>query len=238
MVFRSTNMTLTAVNTGDILSNIENLLQFYHGKAGESLFEVWERGDARGDSITPSTYSDSYRIYILGELRRLLGAPGAGTLLSLGCGNATVEAELVANGYDVLAVDALEEAVRLASKKGVTAVKVDVESWIPTSKWDVIYADGLFGHLYDPNGGLQPILTRIRSWLTPDRGTLVVSNDAPRDSNCDAKPAPGVPDFHWLSTALIESEARKAGFARVSTSSFVYDRPISGPRSRAIVIAA
>jgi hypothetical protein len=34
----------------------------------------------------------------------------AGGLLSLGCGNAAVEAEVVRRGYDVLAIDAMPEA--------------------------------------------------------------------------------------------------------------------------------
>ncbi|MET8997212.1 methyltransferase domain-containing protein [Amycolatopsis sp. NPDC004169] len=219
------------------MSDIEGLRAFYDSAVGESIFDVWERGGARGDSITPSTFSDSYRAHIGAVLRDRLGAPGSASLLSIGCGNAVVEAELARAGYEVLAVDALDEAVRLAEGKGLRAVKADVATWEPGRRWDVVYADGLLGHLYDAEAGLQPILTRVRSWLAGPRGTLVVSNDAPK-CGLDAEPAPGVPGFHWLSNGLLEAEAKRAGFDEVSSSAFVYERPISGPRERAIVVAA
>ena len=219
------------------MTDVGKLRSFYNGHAGESLFAVWERGAARGDSITPSTYSSSYREHILALLRDRLGHPGDRSLLSIGCGNAVVEADLARDGYDVLAVDALDQAVTLANAKGVSAIRADVETWTPTSTWDVVYADGLLGHLYREEEGLTRILRRIRSWLTPKNGHLIISNDAPR-GKADAEPAPGVPDFFWLSPSLLEAEAKHAGFDEVSTSRFVYDRPLSGPRDRAIVVAA
>jgi len=46
-----------------------------------------------------------------------------------------------------------------------------------------------------------------------------------------------VPGFYWLSEGWIAGELKRAGFKRVSTASIVYRRPLTGPRSRAIITA-
>jgi hypothetical protein len=50
-------------------------------------------------------------------------------------------------------------------------------------------------------------------------------------------PANGVPGFHWLSASLLADEIRAAGFAPSSAGEFVYERPLSGPRRRAVLTA-
>ncbi|HEX4811575.1 MAG TPA: class I SAM-dependent methyltransferase [Nonomuraea sp.] len=208
----------------------------------QSIFHVWEDGGAKGDSVTPSTYSTAYREWMVDRLRELVrenGVPANGTpaLLSVGCGNAAVEAALVADGYTVLGVDALDEAVALARKKGVRAVRADVLSWTPPGgTCPVIYADGLLGHLYDPVTGVRPALERFRSWLPPSGGTLLISNDGPR-TGAEVEPHPEVPGFAWLSSSFLCRQAKEAGFDDVSSSLFTYERPISGPRDRVIVTA-
>src|SRR5262245_4666692 len=122
------------------ITNHSDLTNFYlkncDGKS--SLFEIWEAGGARGDSVTPSTYSPQYRDWMRDKLAVEAHRNG-GRLLSLGCGNAAVEAELVRQGVSVLAVDALEEAVVLARRKGVDAVCADIFEWEPAQTWPVIY---------------------------------------------------------------------------------------------------
>lgn len=203
----------------------------------QSIFHVWEGGGAKGDSVTPSTYSAAYRQWMVTRLRELFAENGSPALLSVGCGNAAVEAELAAAGCTVLGVDALEEAVTLARSKGVDVVCADVLAWTPPAgPWPVIYADGLLGHLYEPDTGVRPALKRFRSWLPPDGGTLVISNDGPR-TDADVEPHPEVPGFAWLSPAYLCRQAKEAGFDDVSSSLFTYDRPLSGPRDRVIVTA-
>jgi hypothetical protein len=212
----------------------EDLQNFYLStEYDEALFEVWERGEARGDSTTPSVCSPEYRAWMLGRLRTALGGDTRHSLLSLGAGNAFIERILVEEGYDVLAVDFLQDAVDLALRATVPAIREDIRSWDPGSRWDVVYADGLLGHLYGGEGGCTEILARMRSWLSVP-GVLVVSNDAP-PSNAGAAPAPGVNGFNWLSIPLLVQEMRDAGFDSVEAADFWYDRPISGPRRRAIV---
>ncbi|MGH3345115.1 MAG: class I SAM-dependent methyltransferase [Carbonactinosporaceae bacterium] len=186
--------------------------------------------------MTPSTYSDSYRNWMEELLSKFLDASDGSRLLSVGCGNAAIEASLVAQGYRVLGVDALEEAVALARSKGVDATCADVLTWSPPpGPWTLLYADGVFGHLHDPADGLQPVLRRFRSWLPAD-GVLVISNDGPRGAS-DIEPHPDVPGFVWLSRSYLREQVKEAGFQDVSCALFTYERPVSGPRERVIITA-
>lgn len=223
------------------VKNQDDLVRFYVQKntGKPSLFHVWEDGGSRGDSVTPSTYSEQYRTWMADKLVAELDRNGGG-LLSLGCGNGAVEAEVVRRGYRVDAIDAMSEAVELARQKGVDAVRADIYQWAPERTWSVAYIDGVLGHLYDPATGLSPVLSRIRSWLAPEPGsmsgvgTLVASNDAPKTESRTQK-APGVDGFYWLSANFIRDEATEAGFGDAKTDEFRYHRPVSGERVRAIV---
>lgn len=220
------------------MADLDQLRQFYVDttRDGENLFDTWERGGARGDSVTPSTYSVEYRRWmcdlLLGHLKT---RPGG--VVSIGSGNAPIESALVEAGHRVLAVDVFPEAVALARRKGVEAVLADVRAWSPPpGAWTVVYADGVMGHLYDPQVGLAPVLTDIRSWLAPHKGVLVISNDRP-PTLADVQPAPGVPGFYWLSEQLLRKQAEAAGFDEVSCATFAYQRPLSGLRERAVLTA-
>ncbi|WP_243653218.1 class I SAM-dependent methyltransferase [Pseudonocardia endophytica] len=215
---------------------MRRLTEFYLSRdaSGRNLFEIWESGDARGDSITPATCDEGYRRWMRRRLGELLAGPEEG-LLSVGAGNAAIEVDVLAAGHRVMAVDVIAEAVDLARSKGLEAEVGDVREWRPAEQWSVVYADGLLGHVYDPAQGLAPVLGHVRSWLRPG-GALVLSNDRPPTDD-PSVPAGGVPGFHWLSTHCIRDAAEEAGFVGIECTEFVYERPVSGPRTRAIVVA-
>jgi SAM-dependent methyltransferase len=220
------------------MQNLDDLRTYYLRDTFErgTLFDVWEEGRAWGDSVTPSTYSPAYRAWIVKKVMRYIDPNAKTPILSLGCGNAVVEAELRRRRCEVLAVDALAEAVALARRKGVDAVVGDVMAWEPPHRrWRVIYADGLLGHVYEPTTGRLPVLQRARQWLAPDVGVIVLSNDAPPEGR-DISPAPGVPGFHWLSTRFIAERLQDAGLHVLSAEEFPYERPHSGERRRAVVV--
>jgi SAM-dependent methyltransferase len=223
--------------------DIASLRAFYLDKINgkQTIFHIWDDGGAFGDSVTPSTYSGPYRVWMRDLLRKFLDESvdegGSPALLSVGCGNAVIEAELVATGYRVLAVDALQEAVSLAKEKGVEAICADVLAWTPPrTDWSVVYADGLLGHLYDPAEGVQHVLSRLRSWMPRSNGVLVISNDGPR-TNTDVESHPDVPGFAWMSGSYLHAQAEAAGFRDVWTTWFSYERPLSGSRDRVVVTA-
>jgi SAM-dependent methyltransferase len=220
------------------MTNIDQLRTFYLCDGGQelSLFDIWEGGAANGDSVTPSTYSVKYRQWMVKFLCDVLARTKPPTLLSVGCGNAFVEADVARAGYDVLCVDVLEEAVDIARRKGLNARHADVSTWVPeVGRWGVVYADGLLAHLYDQEDGLRPILKHLHGWIAPGTGILVISNDSARDG-LDAQPAPGVP-AHWLSADYLTAQCREAGFDDVQSTIYTYNRPLSGPRDRAIITA-
>ena len=221
------------------MQDLEELRSFYLDDAlhGRSLFDIWERGEAWGDSVTPSTYSPAYREWMLAKLEACLADSGGDSVLGVGCGNAIIEAELERRGRSVLAIDVLPEAVEIARDKGVDAVVADATTWDPPHRnWHVVYTDGLLGHLYDAETECHTILKRLHSWVEPRRGRLVVSNDAALDSD-GVQSAAGVAGFHWLSTRYISGRLRSAGYEICQADEFIYHRPLSGPRRRAIVTA-
>lgn len=221
-------------------SQLDSLADFYlpHCQGQPNLFEIWEDGGARGDSVTPATHSARYQAWMHTKLVDALAAQDTKRLLSLGSGNATIEGMLARQGYDVLAVDALAEA------KGVAAVQADIADWSPRETWPVVYMDGVLGHLYDPvDHSLLPVLRRIRSWLdgsalgtAPRGGTFIASNDSTQDGEA-AQAAPGVMGFHWLSVDFLGAQALAAGFEEVETETFTYQRPLSGDRVRSVITA-
>ncbi|HTA05469.1 MAG TPA: methyltransferase domain-containing protein [Solirubrobacteraceae bacterium] len=218
---------------------LENDLRSFYltGSEEMSIYEEWEHGIARGDSTTPSISSPTYRWWILEHLRNALDRDRKNLLLSLGAGNAFVERVLGREGYPVLAVDALDEAVELARQAGVPAICQNLYTWDARPRyWDVVYADGLLGHLHDGNDGAHRALCRFYDWLKPTGGTVVISNDAPKTDE-PVQQSANVPGFYWLSTGWIAAELKRAGFNRVSTATIVYRRPLTGPRSRAIITA-
>jgi SAM-dependent methyltransferase len=208
---------------------------YLNDNGGEpSLYHIWEQGAGRGDVTTPATSSQPYRRWLGGLLRGLLaGVPDPG-LLSLGCGNGMIEAEIAAEGVRVLGVDALEDAVELARAKGVDAVRADVLSWTPPpGPWTVVYADGILGHLYDPETGVSDVLRRFGSWL-PAGGTLVVSNDPPR-TDAEVQENPKVSRYFWFSRPWLHRTVEECGFGQVTSTAFTYQKPLSGPRERIVV---
>lgn len=74
------------------MTDLEQLRRFYLRTTdhNENLFDIWERGDARGDSVTPSTYSAKYRRWMTDLLLEHLWIQPGG-MISVGSGNATVE---------------------------------------------------------------------------------------------------------------------------------------------------
>jgi hypothetical protein len=210
---------------------------YLHDNDGQpSIYHIWEKGVGRGDVTTPATSSIEYQRWMGDLLRGFLGESPDPGLLSLGCGNAMIEAGIVADGHRVLGVDALEHAVDLAAAKGVNAVRADVLEWNPPEgPWTVLYADGILGHLHGSETGVRHVLERFRSWL-PEGGALVVSNDPPR-TDADLQENPKVPKYFWFSRPYLHRQVEECGFRDVTSTLFTYQKPLTGPRDRVVVTA-
>lgn len=218
---------------------IRAVRDFYlHGNGDQpSIYHIWESGGGRGDVTTPAQSSPAYRRWIGKLLRDFLAESPDPGLLSLGCGNAMIEAGIVADGFRVLGVDAMEHAVDLATARGVNAVCADVLSWAPPpGPWTVLYMDGVLGHLYDPGSGIRDVLKRFQPWLA-ESGVLVISNDPPR-IDAELQENPNMPPgYFWFSQAYLHRQVEECGFRDVTSTLFTYEKPLTGRRDRVIVTA-
>ena len=208
------------------------------GQTTRSIYDIWEEGGAFNDSITPSTYVPEYRSHMV--LKILTLTADTGHVLSLGCGNGFVEADLVKHGRRVTAMDCNAEAVELARKKGVDAFVADFFLLQPEDVGapDVVYADGLLGHLFDPDGGgFTPTLSKIESFGLKSGAYVVISNDATRDPAVPFAPHEKVKDFWFVGKEHLTKGLAAHGFDPVESYYFPYLRPISGLRNRTICVA-
>ncbi len=204
---------------------------------GTNIYDIWEEGKAYGDSITPSTYSPEYRQFITNKIETLVAQDHTKRILSIGSGNAFVEHDLHQRGYTILASDPNPDAMKLAQKKGVPFVLADVNQWEPQEKdFDLIYCDGVMGHLYQPESGFRTLFRRLLGWLRPNGGNILISNDA-AVIDVPVHLHPRVKDFYWFSPAFLCSELSEVGFQNVQSEMFVYARPLTGDKERLIVQA-
>lgn len=206
------------------------------GGAARTIYEIWEEGSAFNDSVTPSTYCNDYRNHMVLKISSLCA--GRGRVFSIGCGNAFVEADLLSRGLHVQAIDCNAQAVELAASKGVEAFIADYftlpEGHLAT--FDAVYADGLLGHVYRPEQGLDAFFETMRALRPRPGGWLIFSNDAPLERGFDVTPHGRVSDFWLLSKEYLAETLIRFGFDAWESYHFPYVRPISGPRNRTICV--
>lgn len=216
------------------------LHDFYCRPVGDTAlnrYEVWERGGAVGDSVTPSIYCPEYRTHMV---LKILSLPRPhDRVFSIGCGNAFVESDLQTRGLPVQAIDCLEEAVVLAAAKGVDAFTADFHALPPghLASFGVVYADGLLGHLYDPETGLAGFFETLAALKPPPGSWLVMSNDAPAQPDAGVAPHGKVPGFWLFSPEYLRETAQRFGYTVTESYSFPYERPLSGLRNRTVCVA-
>ncbi|NEQ80367.1 MAG: class I SAM-dependent methyltransferase [Moorea sp. SIO2I5] len=204
---------------------------------GQNIYDLWEEGKAYQDSITPSIYIPQYRKFITSRIKSLVDYDYSKPILSVGSGNAFVERDLHSSGYSILASDPNPDAMEMAKQKGVPFVLADINQWEPEQKnWALIYCDGVMGHLYQPEVGFKRLLSRLRSWLLPNSGKILISNDA-AVIDTPVHPHPHVQGFYWFSPQYLCSELSRAGFEEVESEIFIYPRPLTGNKERVIVQA-
>ena len=223
-----------------VASTRDTLRDFYCRPVGETSlnrYEIWERGGAVGDSVTPSIYCPEYRMHMV---LKILSLPKPHQrLFSIGCGNAFVESDLHGRGLPVQAIDCNKEAVVLAASKGIDAFTADYHALPPghLASFGVVYADGLLGHLYHPETGLSGFFETLLA-LKPAPGSwLVLSNDAPAQPGAGVAPHGKVRDFWLFSAEYLRDAVQRYGFTVIESYSFPYERPVSGLRNRTICVA-
>lgn len=207
------------------------------GGSNATIYEIWEKGGAFDDSITPSTYSPEYRSHLRLKLNALTQENEK--IFSIGCGNGFVEGDLVKDKRHVLAIDFNDEAVALSRKKGVDAYTADFFKLKPGALADVksVYADGLLGHLFHPELELKPTFDKLKELRLESGTTLVFSNDAPRDPKARFAAHNKVDGFWFISKDYLCEALIGAGFKIEESYYFPYMRPLTGLRNRTVCVA-
>jgi SAM-dependent methyltransferase len=223
------------------LQNLDYVQDYYCsprtvGDSTMSVYEIWEKGQAFNDSITPAIYNPEYRSHIVLKLISLTKEQD--NIFSIGCGNGFVEQELIQCGRQVKAIDCNKQAVELARKKGVDASIADFYQ-LPAESlahMDIIYADGLIGHLFHEAEALKPALDKLKNFHLKPGVYLIFSNDAPKDTQIAFSPHERVRGFWFVSKDYLQQNLLDYGFEPVENYYFPYFRPISGLKNRSICI--
>ncbi|MBP0017914.1 MAG: class I SAM-dependent methyltransferase [Cyanobacteria bacterium SBLK] len=206
-------------------------------KLGKNIYEIWEEGGAYKDSITPAIYNPDYRNFMGEKIELSIEKDRRKPILSVGSGNATLEKELHEKGYSIAVNDINQDAIEFARKKGLSFILGDIRKLnFSENTFALIYCDGVIGHLYDREQGLQNIFSRLRQWLYKKSGKILISNDSTNDKS-DLQSHPRVRGFWWFSEAYLAEELLRAGFNQIESEYFLYTRPLSGCSKRLIITA-
>lgn len=145
------------------------------GYAGQTLFDDWLANI--GEILPPpiSVKSSLYRRWLVSLINSI--PESSRGVLSIGSGLGYTEVALQNSGLQIVASDSHPRAVSICRKQGLSTIEFDFFCGnIPKSiKFQVIYLDGVFGHLWlDETSGAK-IWNRL-SEIKPD-AIVVASND-------------------------------------------------------------
>lgn len=150
----------------------------YEPPGEPSLFDRWE-ADAQTELPPPLAFRDAtYRAEIVRLLAPFMEA--GRRLVSIGAGNGCAEAALAAAGWDVLATDPAASALRVCRAKGLATARFELLEDPPIGPADVIYCDGVMGHLWDPRSASVPAWCALAA-LGRRGSVCLASNDLADD---------------------------------------------------------
>ena len=147
----------------------------YESVDGPSLFERWDFGHDVPFEAPLSVRDPAYRD-LLQQLFALIRATRNRSLVSVGAGNGVVEAELSDHGWNVLATDCSDAALARCASRGLRIQHFCLCRDKAIGQFDVIYCDGVMGHLWRPESALVSAWTAL-SELGVNGALAVVSND-------------------------------------------------------------
>ncbi|MFA7243818.1 MAG: methyltransferase domain-containing protein [Patescibacteria group bacterium] len=199
---------------------------------GQSRLDVWEKGGAIKQSMTPSTSHKSYRrtvMRLVSELSSYLPS-NKKNVLSCGCGNAFLEKDMADAGYNILATDLCNSALEYARQKGLNTQILDVSKPFKLKeKFHVIFSDGLIGHLVGKSLLLENFL--CQSYTTLESGGIImIGNEEPRNKK-DLEYI-GRADYYFTSGKFLSNRLTNAGFEATGYIKIPYLRPIEGKQYR------
>jgi hypothetical protein len=208
----------------------------YEPPGEPSMFDLWEAGAVAALAPPLAVRCAAYRRRIVGLLEPYR-RPGS-RLVSVGAGNGFAEAALAEAGWDVVATDPAESALRHCRAKGLATLRFALLVDPAPGVFEAVYCDGVMGHLWSPAGGCEPVWRGLAA--LGSGGTIaVVSNDladGARGAQFAVRSDPAA-RFYRPPPGVFAGEAARSGLWKVvSQSSYDYVRG-GTPRRREIVVA-
>ena len=199
---------------------------------GQSLIQAWAAKGEVGASITPSVHIPSYRSRMAKYIASLCDTRKLEKLVSIGCGPAFVERELLSNyRIKALCTDVLEEFLAGPASEGLETKAISAFELSKVGEaFDLIYLDGVMGHLseernYPHCGCLGKIFSYLMANLS-ENGVILTSDDCPYQQNrleVHAK----MPHYRFADE-LFFSEAKSVGLQPIDSWYFEFERPSVG----------
>lgn len=176
--------------------NMDSLpyVDYDSSQCGESLFALWERGESTQVPAPLSVRRRRYRQLIV-RLTKRHQPKSCARVLSVGAGNGFTEAALRVAGFSVLATDRSEVALEYCRRKGLKTMTYEFPNQsLPTlEKFDVIYSDGLLGHLWQSGQGYGRCWVRFAEFSRVG-ALLILSNDLSDTDDMPVLNVTGAPD--------------------------------------------
>jgi hypothetical protein len=173
----------------------------------------------------PLAVADSHYRSRLLKVFETAEVPGR-RVISIGAGNGCMEAELMAAGWDVLATDIADSALAHCQAKGLATAKVSLGEESNVGTFDVIYCDGVLGHLWEPGKGVAGALEELGQF--GHTGSIcITSNDLSDDDDHSDFAVRGSPTaaFYRPPAGHFGVEATETGLWKVQHSTiYPYSR--------------
>lgn len=204
-----------------------------------SLLDAWENGVDTGEYMTPSIADSGYKEFLFGLCRKLAESNNnIFSVLSIGAGTGTFEEILRSKlSAKITCIEVLQKGVDILKTKNFEVIKTNGTDLSPLKgkKYKLILMDGVLVHLGDIS--LKKTLKESLKHLSPE-GKIVVSSDAPLDTNARSAPHKRVEDGVLRSHEAIINLAQQVGLELVPNTpkEFPYYRPMHGYTKRAIAI--
>lgn len=102
---------------------------------------------------------------ILDVLKKYTGIPHLVKILDFGCASGVFPDQLAKVGYDVIGLDASEEAIKLGHQEGIHNIAVISGTYInfPDNHFDVVLLLDVLEHLEDPSWALKEVERVVKS---------------------------------------------------------------------------
>lgn len=206
-------------------------------ESGESLFAVWETGKPAQMPAPLSVRRPRYRRLIVKLITKHVSRSQS-RVLSIGAGNGFTEAEIQMQGYDVLATDVSEIALEYCRRKDLKTLRYEFPTQLFSlpSGFDVIYCDGLLGHLWQLDQTYAGCWSRLAKLANTD-ALLVLSNDLADTDDAPVLKVMGLPEVSFFRppAGWFAKAAEASGFWRVKETRLLRYLRRGLPRRREIL---